>query len=160
MTNKLGLTIVVSIILTVITISLVNVGISLFIEVPEYNDYCSIGAERLIMPEQCNYNETSSCNDQIPKIDGYYNECRDDYEEAMKPYNKIRYYIFAGLGFILLLGGLFARENMTQFTGLATGGILITQGIVMNFQDKTIVFISLIAILIIFSILAYRILNK
>tara|TARA_Y100000034_G_scaffold133867_1_gene200717 strand:- start:132 stop:284 length:153 start_codon:yes stop_codon:yes gene_type:complete len=49
---------------------------------------------------------------------------------------------------------------MIQFTGLATGGVFVTQGIVMNFQNKTIVFISLIAILLIFGTLALKIIKK
>ena len=160
MTNKLALTIIVSIILTVIVISIVNVGTSLFLDVPEYNDYCSVGAERVIMPETCKDIENETCKESIDKLDTYYKECQDEYELALKPYNQIRYYIFAGLGFILLLVGLFAKENMIQLTGLATGGILVTQGIVMNFENKTIVFISLLAILAIFGVIAYRIINK
>ena len=40
MTSKTALTILVSIILTIILISIVNVGTSLFLEKPEYEDYC------------------------------------------------------------------------------------------------------------------------
>ena len=40
MVNKLALTILVSIILTVIIVSLVNVGVSLFLDEPEWEDYC------------------------------------------------------------------------------------------------------------------------
>ena len=153
MTNKLALTIIVSIILTVIVISIVNVGVSLFLDEPEYDDYCDISVTKMqITPD--------STEEEREIIDNKYEECRDKYEEARKPYNQVRYYVFAGLGFILLLVGLFAKENMIQLTGLATGGILVTQGIVMNFENKTIVFVSLIAILAIFGVIAYRIINK
>ena len=153
MTNKLALTIIVSIILTVIVISIVNVGTSLFLERPEYEDYCEASITKLrVTPD--------STNEEIETINEEQRQCSEDYENALKPYNQIRYYIFAGIGFILLLVGLFAKENMIQLTGLATGGILVTQGIVMNFENKTIVFISLIAILAIFGVIAYRIINK
>ena len=155
MGNKLALTIIVSIILTVIMISTVNVGTSLFLEKPEYSDYCD---ESKMAPAICRLDENGDCI--TPKLDYNYNECNDRYDEAKEPYNQFRYYIFAGLGFLLLLIGLFAKENMIQFTGLSTGGILVAQGIVMNFQNKGIVFTSLIVILIIFGILAYRIINK
>lgn len=78
----------------------------------------------------------------------------------MKPYNQYRYYIFAGIGFILLLVSLFAKENIIQLTGLAAGGILVAEGIVINLQNKGIVFFSLLAILVIFGVVAWRVINK
>ncbi len=160
MTNKLALTIIVSIILTVIIISLVNVGTSLFLNKPEYSKYCG---DIETAPKPITQNQTS-CEAEGGTWEreycNYYKQCEKEYQKALKPYNQIRYYIFAGIGFILLLIGLFAKENMIQLTGLATGGILVTQGIVINFENKTIVFISLIAILIIFGIIAYKIINK
>ncbi|MEK6936010.1 MAG: hypothetical protein AABW67_04420 [Nanoarchaeota archaeon] len=177
MTNRLALTIIVSIILTAIIISLVNVGTALFLPAPEYNNFCGKITEPKLSPNQAGTPELCASNNgtwipetieciKAPCQQGYcdysklYEQCQKDYESAMKPYNQIRYYIFAGIGFILLLGGLFALENMIQLTGLATGGILVVQGIVMNFQNKAIVFFSLIAILIIFGIIAWRIIRK
>ncbi|MDD5192918.1 MAG: hypothetical protein PHH54_07455 [Candidatus Nanoarchaeia archaeon] len=174
MVNKLFLTIIVSVILTAIIISLVNVGTALFLPAPEWNDYCGRIIEPKLSPNQeitqeiCESNNGTWTAQEIkcittPCPQGYcdfYTNCQKEYEAAMKPYNQIRYYIFAGIGFILLLIGLFALESMIQLTGLATGGILVVQGIVMNFQNKTIVFISLIAILIIFGVIAWRIIRK
>ena len=174
MANRLALTIIVSIILTAIIISLVNVGTALFLPAPEYNDYCGkiiepkLSQNQIITKELCEssngtwYPENIECI-ATPCPQGYcdhYTSCQKEYEGAMKPYNQFRYYIFAGIGFILLLVGLFALENMIQLTGLATGGILVVQGIVMNFQNKTIVFVSLILILIIFGVIAWRIIRK
>ena len=68
MANKLALTIIVSIILTIILISIVNVWTSLFLESPEYNDYCGMGAERILMPESCNYVENETCKESINKL--------------------------------------------------------------------------------------------
>ncbi len=174
MANRLALTIIVSIILTAIIISLVNVGTALFLPSPEWEDYCGMIIEpqlsqnQVITQELCESSNGTWTEQDIkcttaPCPQGYcdfYTNCQKGYEAAMKPYNQIRYYIFAGIGFILLLVGLFALENMIQLTGLATGGILVVQGIVMNFQNKTIVFISLIAILIIFGVIAWRIIRK
>lgn len=173
MANKLTLTILVSIILTVIIIALVNVGVSLFLDEPEYNDYCNepraVKLDReLETQENCEANDGEWIPQEIQCVTepcpqgycDYYSVCEKEYRNAMKPYNQIRFYIFAGIGFILLLVGLFAKENMFQLTGLATGGILVTQGIVMNFENKAIVFISLIAILVIFGVIAWRIIKK
>jgi len=178
MPNKIALTIIVSIILTIIIISIVNVGTSIILEEPEYEEYCgdfrakpiAIGDDlgvKITCPE-----DTKTCDDgttvsRNPDLGCEFSPCSDEFEtcqeehrEAQKPYNQYRYYIFAGLGFILLLVGLFTRENLVQLTGLAAGGILVTEGIIINFENEVIVFFSLLAILIIFGIIAFRIINK
>ncbi len=151
MVNKTALTIIVSIILTIISISLVNVGTSIALEPPRYDDYCDydeIGWEKNMTAEEEALRKEKS------------ESCSDAYSEAQKPYNQYRYYIFAGIGFALLLAGLYFRENIVQLTGLATGGILVAEGIVINLQNKWIVFISLLAILAIFGIVAYRVIDN
>jgi hypothetical protein len=152
MTNKVTLTIIVSIILTVIVISLVNVGTSIIIEEPEYEDYCDEAIPRFELDNTTD-KERAVFNEQAVK-------CSEEYREAIRPYNQYRYYIFAAIGFILLLVGLFAKENMVQLVGLSSGGILVAEGIVINLQNKIIVFFSLLAILIIFGVVAWKVINK
>ncbi|GEM_PF-1461935 len=175
MVNKTGLSILISIILTIILVSVVNVGTSLFLTEPKYSDYCNYNKFphnlENITQEICEGNEgvwheTSYCNNEkcVDLVsDGncdFYEKCQQDYDTASKPYNQKRFYIFAGIGFILLLVGLFALESLIQITGLSTGGILVFEGIVQNWQNKTIVFIALLGILVIFGILARRVINK
>lgn len=173
MASKLALSILISIILTAILIATVNVGTSLFMNEPDYNNYCNTSKSIPIDNENitlqvCEANNGTWTPQNIqcikaPCPQGYcdfYAKCSQAYNDAQKPYNQSRFYVFAGLGFILLLIGLFAKENLIQITGLATGGILVVEGIVMNIQNKTVVFFSLIAILIIFGILAWRVINK
>lgn len=174
MVNKLALSILISIILTVIIVSTVNVGTSLFLKEPEYDQFCNyskaipIETYDNITKDVCEqYNGTWEPQNiqcvKAPCPQGYcdfYRKCQLAYDAATKPYNQYRFYIFAGLGFLLLLIGLFAIENLIQITGLATGGILVFEGIVQNWQNKMVVFIALIAILIIFGILAWRVINK
>lgn len=173
MVNKLALSILISIILTIIIVSTVNVGTSLFLNEPDYGRFCNmsktipIETENLTM-QICEANNGTWTPQNIqcikaPCPQGYcdfYQKCQEEYNNAQKPYNQQRFYIFAGLGFILLLVGLFFRENLIQITGLATGGILVFEGIIMNLQNKLVVFIALIAILIIFGVLAWRVINK
>ena len=131
--NKIALTILISIILTIITVSLVNVGTSLFLNEPDYNDFCE---EPRIDP--------LGKNATVEEIEGYniqFDECRDAWDSSRQSYNQNRYYIFAIIGFSLLLLGLFHKENLIQITGLATGGILVFEGIVINLENKLIVFI-------------------
>ncbi|MBT3398061.1 hypothetical protein HOA55_04545 [archaeon] len=152
MANRTALTIIVSIILTVILISLVNVGTSIIIDEPEYNDFCA--------EEDIRFTESDLTKEEATKLNEDHIRCYEEYEKAQKPYNQYRYYIFAGIGFILLLVGLFSKENMVQLTGLAAGGILVAEGIVINLQNKVIVFFSLLAILIIFGVVAWRVIKK
>jgi len=174
MVNKIGLSILISIILTVIIVSTVNVGTSLFLNEPQYTDYCdytkSIPIETYdnVTKELCETNNGTWTPQSIqcvkaPCPQGYcdfYSKCQKEYSDALEPYNQNKFYIFAGLGFILLIIGLFALENLIQLTGLATGGILVFEGIVMNLESKLVVFTALVGILIIFSILAWRVINK
>jgi len=174
MASKLALSILISIILTAIIVATVNVGTSLFLNEPKYEDFCNysksiyMDSYENITREVCeNYNGTWTPQNvqcvKVPCPQGYcdfYTKCNQSYQDAQKPYNQFRFYIFAGLGFALLLIGLFYKENLIQITGLSTGGILVLQGIVMNIQNKTVVFFSLLAILVIFGVLAWRVINK
>jgi len=151
MPNKTALTIIVSIILTVIIISLVNVGTNIILKEPEYDDFC---------PKELNYPLKNISDEEREVFNKEQQECDSKYRDAQKPYNQYKYYIFAGIGFILLLVGLFTKENLIQLTGLASGGILVAEGIIMNFENEVIVFFSLLVILIIFGIIAFRIIKK
>jgi hypothetical protein len=149
--NKTALTILISIVLTIILVSTVNVGTSLFLDDPDYED-CD--DERIVpLNPNATAEEKETYNEE-------YSECREEGDMERESYNQLRYYIFATIGFILLLVGLFHKENLIQITGLATGGILVFEGIVINLQNKLIVFISLLAMLVIFGILGYRVIKK
>ena len=174
MVNKLALSILISIILTIIVVSTANVGTSLFLKEPDSNRFCNytqsppIQTYDNITKEVCESNNGTWTPQNVqcikaPCPQGYcdfYQKCNQAYQDALKPYNQYRFYIFAGIGFLLLLIGLFAIENLIQITGLATGGILVFEGIIMNLQNKLVVFLALIAILVIFGILAWRVINK
>lgn len=152
MKNNTPLTILISVILTIIVVSIVNVGITIILEQPTYEDYCD---SEILKPIQ----ENMTQEEQI-EINRQYEECYSKYDDAQKPYNQYRYYILAGVGLVLLLVGLYSKENIIRFSGLASGGILILEGVVVNFQNKLIVFFSLIGILIIFGLVSYKVINK
>lgn len=172
--NKTALSIIIGIILTIIIVSLVNVGTSLFLKEPEYERYCNhtvspaLETYDNITKETCEaYNGTWTPQNvqciKSPCPQGYcdfYQKCNQAWNDAQKPYNQKRFYAFAFLGFALLIFGLFVKEMLLQITSLASGGILVFEGIVTNLQDKLIVFISLLAILVIFGIIAYRVIKK
>lgn len=171
MANKLALTILVSIILTIILVSLVNVGSSIIFERPDYGDFC-YNEPAPLTQEKCESVDGTWVGDGVERSEGIvtkaglsrcelnYVECGEEYEKASGENNQLRYYLFAGIGFILLLVGLFSKENMFQITGLATGGILVMQGIVTNLENNVVVFFSLLGILVIFGTVAWRIISK
>jgi hypothetical protein len=140
--------VIVSIILTIILVSMVNVGMSLFYKEPNYSDFCnsSIYKPYPVEPTPAEILAQEQCN--------------AEYNSAMSDYNQIKFYIFAGLGFLLMIFGLFVPEIITKVVGLSAGGILVTQGIVYNFQNKWAVFITLFFVLIIVGVLAVRIVKK
>jgi len=144
--NKTALTILISIILTIIIVSLVNVGTSIFLERPDYSDFCD---EFRAAPIDRNGTAIEEKND-----------CYDRYDEAREPYEQKKFYVFALIGFILLIGALFVPEMLLQVTGLASGGILVFEGIVSSFENKTLTFITLLGILVVFGVVAYRVIKK
>ena len=162
MANKIALTIIISIILTALLISTVNVGISLFFERPQYEDYCGeVKAPQKVSFDEQNqtYCEETNGTWENGRCD-YFKECGEEQNKARENYNQNRFYILAIIGFILLILGLFSSENLVQLTSLATGGILVIEGIVINLENKLIVFISLLLILAVFGILAWKIINR
>jgi len=102
MANKIALTIIVSVILTVIVISLVNVGISIILNEPEYEDYCDVGPIK-IAPNNMTDEEREEFNEGSEK-------CHKEYRDAQKPYNQYKYYIGAGAG-LYHLSGLFKEDH-------------------------------------------------
>ena len=172
--HKIALSVLSSIILTIIIVSLVNVGLSIFLESPDYSKYCVYKTQEIIETqtrcEEVGGQWNSEGVTYIEKspgasapITGYCDRdftCRKGYEEAQKSYNQIRYYIFAIFGLALLLAGIYSIIHTVQYTGLATGGILLLEGIVTNLENKMLVFVSLLLILAVFGFLVLKKIEK
>lgn len=143
---KITTIILISIIMTIVLVSLVNVGFAIFLERPDLNDFC----------------EDVVCLDGN---DGIRSPCpldcnKEGFDEALKSFNQLKFYIFAGIGFVLLVIGLFIPNLTLLIIALASGGILVGEGIVFNLQNKILVFISLALILLIGGFLAVRKIRK
>lgn len=136
--------VLVSLIAITILVSMVNIGMSIFYERPDYSDYCDF-SER-------------EPSDKLDPED--FEECNNEFEEANNKFNQMRYFIFAGIGLVLILLGLFIPESITKITGLGGGGILVAQGIVFNLQNKVLTFITLAIVLVIIMFAGIRSLNK
>ena len=179
--HEIALAVIASVILTIILVSLVNVGLSIFLEEPDYEDYCE-RIESKFIPEnpeliggtcvtvspdsrqECcenkGYERYDEESGRCMGVSAEAKQCEEDWESARENYNQYRYYVFAGIGFLLLLLGVFATMHSLQYTGLATGAILLTEGIVTNFENKILVFVSLLLILAVFGFLVWKKIEK
>ena len=168
--HKIALSVISSIILIILIVSIVNVGLSIFFESPSYSDFCGtkdVGAS-IRTEAECGaaggeWTPYEKVIDTEHAIEGYcdtHAECRDDWEEAQKSFNQMRYYVFAIFGLILFFVGAYATMPTIQYTGLGSGAILLLEGIVTNLQNKVMVFVSLIVIFIIFGFLVFKKLEK
>lgn len=131
----------VSVIMTIVIVALVNVGFSIFIEEPQYSDTCATM-----------YNE--------PIDNTKVQQCTEEYNTKYQDYNQMRFYIFSILGVISVLIGLFISFPTAVWTGLLSGGVLLTESVIMNFTNKKAVFIMLLIILGLIIAATYKVLKK
>ena len=141
--KKISIIVIMSIILTIILVSAINIGVSIFLESPEFEDFTT---------------GTQVCADGLERCRPEYDN--EDYNQARNNYNQIRFYIFVGVGLFLLIIGLFTPEIITRIVGLLSGGVLIAQGIVFNLQNKIAVFTTLIIVLFIAGFFTVRVIRK
>lgn len=147
MTKNLSVTILISIVIAIVLIGITQVGMSIYEEAPNYQDYCkpNLIDKRILTMEDCVAGggqwlaENNYCE---PICD------QNKFENDQKEFNQKRFYIIGTVGLILILAGLFITVPIIQWSGISSGGILIIQSIVMNFQNKISVLIYLIIILI------------
>ena len=61
---------------------------------------------------------------------------------------------------VFILVAIFATMHTLQYTGFASGAILLFEGIVTNLENKILVFISLLLILLVFGFLVWKKIEK
>jgi hypothetical protein len=173
--SRIFLLIMISIIFTVLVVALVNIGVSLFLTTPEFDDFCDINSVRPLPVEkpelQACPEDAKTCDDgtvlsrdpllncEFPPCKDEFETCNKEYSQARESFNQIRFYIFAIIGFALLIFGIYTA-SFYQITGLASGIILVIEGVLANLQNKIAVFILLLFILVVFWFIARKILKK
>jgi len=70
------------------------------------------------------------------------NLCNKEFEDAMKSYNRSTFFIYAAIGFALLVVGLFIGVLLIQIITLPAGAFLVIEAAVKNFDDKLYVIIT------------------
>ena len=142
MNRNLFVKVIFGIVLAVLVVSFLNVGISLFYERPEYNDFCEEPFPCITTPKEVTEEENQKAR-----------ECYDQFNEATKKHDRFVFFILAPIGLILLIVGTRMNKNLTlQIMSMGAGFASVVSGIVRNIQDKLSVFIT-IGILIIIGIL-------
>ncbi len=70
------------------------------------------------------------------------NFCNNNFGDAMKMYNRNSFFIFAPIGFALIVVGLFVSPLLIQIAVLPAGAVLVIEAAMRNFDDKLMVIIT------------------
>jgi ABC-type uncharacterized transport system fused permease/ATPase subunit len=163
--RKLALTILVGVFIAIMVITLFNLLVSYVYEPPAYEKYCN-GTYGLY-PVKADYNYQANCKfsqELQTEQEKCYGEmgqpvfsydangcavslkkcdlCPKEFEEAMKKYNRHTFFVFAAIGFILIVVGLFISNLLIQIITLPAGAVLVIESAVRNFDDKLYVIIT------------------
>jgi hypothetical protein len=68
--------------------------------------------------------------------------CSEQFEEASKAYNRKVFFIYAIIGFALIVYGLFAASLLLEIVALPSGAFLVIEAATRNFDDKLFVIIT------------------
>ena len=168
--KNFALTIVIGIFIAIMVITLFNLLVTYVYEDPQYGDYCE-GNEGIRGPYPVKYggdivssancsfstalqDETDSCLSEkgIPVYDyddmgctsslKECNMCNQEFRDATKSYNRQTFFIYAAIGFALIVAGLFVGVLLIQIITLPAGAFLVIEAAVKNFDDKLYVIIT------------------
>ncbi len=167
--RNFALTILVGVFVAIMVATLFNLVVDYVYEGPDYEDYCK-GVEGIgpypvkygVSNEFCGnctfssalqkqtedcYNErgipvynydSKGCTSSIKEC----NMCSKQFEDAMKAYNRETFFVFAAIGFVLIVVGLFVPVLLIQIITLPSGAFLVIEAAVKNFDDKLLVIIT------------------
>jgi len=181
--RNFALTILLGIFIAIMVSVLFNLIVSYVYEAPEYEELCrntnNFGAYPVkygIGNEQCtNCTFSKSLQEQTDKCikDGGIavydyddkgctasikecNMCNKEFEDAIAKYNRNTFFIFAVIGFLLIVAGLYTRPLLVQISTLPAGAFLVIEAAVKNFNDKLLVIITFALLIIAAILLALR----
>lgn len=70
------------------------------------------------------------------------NMCSKQFDADSKKYNRITFFIYAIIGFVLIIFGLFTPLLLLQIVTLPAGAFLVIEAATKNFDDKLFVIIT------------------
>ncbi len=166
--RNFALTIILGVFIAIMVITLFNLTVSYIYDAPAYEDFCKGYGTGMPYPvkygvgiEQCSnctfsqaiQTETETCAQNGGSPEYTYNDngctstlklcnmCNKDFENATNIYNRRTFYIFASLGFALIVIGLSLGVLLLQISTLPAGAALVIEAAVKNFDDKLSVII-------------------
>lgn len=165
--KTLALTIILGVFVAVMLTIFVNLVVSYLYEEPSYEKYCTdrfsevYPAKYGLNTQDCKnctfskslQEQTDDCYSQggspiYEYDDGGCTEslkecnlCSKDYEDAQKVYNRQTFFIYALVGFALIVFGLFISVLLLQIVSLPAGAFLVIEAATKNFDDKLFVII-------------------
>lgn len=179
--RKLALTILIGVFIAIMVVTLFNLLVSYVYEPPAYEKYCNYSQfgpypiKAAACPNNVNCTFSQALQEQQ---DGCYssggqpvfnydvngcttslkecNMCQKTYDSAMKAYNRSTFFIFAVIGFILIVAGLFIGSLLIQIIALPAGAFLVIEAAVKNFDDKLYVIITFALLIVAATYLALK----
>src|SRR3989344_5608796 len=159
--RNFALTIILGVFIAIMVSILFNLIVSYLYEPPKYEDYCS-GLQREAYPVKYGYDVScQNCTFSKPlqeQVDSCTSEggtpiyeyddkgctvslkscdmCNKEFESVMKEYNRNTFFVFAVIGFALIVVGLFVSPLLIQIAALPSGAFLVIEAAVKNFDDK------------------------
>lgn len=179
--RKLALTILIGVFIAIMVITLFNLLVSYVYPGPEYEKYCTgfdygpypakIGAANCNV--NCTYSpglqeEQDSCVQKRGQAIFNYDSngcavslkicdmCQVEFDDAIKAYNRATFFVFAVIGFALIVLGLFISNLLIQIISLPAGAFLVIEAAVKNFDDKLYVIITFALLIIAATYLAIK----
>lgn len=173
--KNFALTILLGIFIAIMVVTLFNLTVSYIYEGPEYDTYCK-GVESMgpypvkygTSNEVCGnctfspslqqatdkcyedmgipvYNyDSNGCTIAIKEC----NMCTKTFETEMTKYNRNTFFVFAAIGFALIVSGLFIHILLIQLITLPAGAFLVIEAAVKNFDNKLLVIITFTLLII------------
>lgn len=179
--RKLALTILIGVFIAIMVATLFNLLVGYVYEAPEYEKYC-ISTDYGPYPVKTGYSnfavnctyslalqeaqdvcvqqrgmavfnyDSNGCAVSLKRCD----MCQVNYENAIKSYNRSTFFIFAVIGFALIVLGLFMGSLLIQIISLPSGAFLVIEAAVKNFDDKLYVIITFALLIVAATYLALK----
>lgn len=162
--RNFALTILLGVFIAIMLTVLVNLIVDYAYPGPEYNTFCQ-GAMAMggpytgeIKGTSCSFNKSVQDSAEACMSNGNTpiyeyndngcvvslkdcNDCQKRYDDDMKAYNRVVFFVFAAVGFILIASGLFVAPLLLQLALLPSGAILVIEAAMRNFDSKLMVII-------------------
>ena len=165
--RNLALTILLGVFIAIMVIILFNLIVDYVYPSPEYdkicngaipysspvkelNNCCNFSKELQVQQDKCYLDkgnpifeyDNKGCAAALKSCD----MCNQNFQDKLKEYNRQTFFVFAGIGFILIVFGLFISSLLLQLISLSAGAVLVIEAGVKNFDDK-------LSVIIVFSLL-------